>query len=237
MPPDPLDTTLVSVHSITPRVKQFLLRAAGHTFDFAPGQHVSVAFEGADGRQRYRPYSPVNQPGTDTLVLAVKRYPEGVCSTWLHDQTVGASIPVTSPSGTLRLRDPGRDAVFVATGTGLTPLLAMATQHLREGDGHTTLLLGERTQDDLLYRETLDLLSASHASFSVEYVLSGEAWDGRAGYVQDHLPDLVDDASAPHFYVCGVPEMVVATKGLLFDLGAPEDHVFTEGWEEGAIAE
>lgn len=234
---DTLDTTLVSTHSITPRVKQFSLRAEGHTFDFAPGQHVSVAFEDADGQQDYRPYSPVNQPGTDTIVLAVKRYPEGACSTWLHERTVGDTIPVTPPSGNLHLRAPDRDGVFIATGTGLTPLFAMATQQLRAGDGDTTLLFGERTQDDLMYRETLDVLSASHESFRADYVLSDEDWDGRTGYVQDHLPDLVADASTPHFYVCGVPEMVVETTDVLADHGAADDHIFTEGWEEGAIAE
>ena len=71
--PDTLDATLLATHSVTPRVKQFLLRVEGHTFDFTPGQHVSVAFETDDGKQRYRPYSPVSQPGTDTIALAVKR--------------------------------------------------------------------------------------------------------------------------------------------------------------------
>jgi NAD(P)H-flavin reductase len=113
----------------------------------------------------------------------------------------------------------------------------MATQQIRMGDGDTTLLFGERTQDDLMYRETLDVLSASHESFLADYVLSDEEWDGRTGHVQDHLPDLVDDANTPHFYVCGVPEMVVETTDVLSDHGAAEGHIFTEGWEEGAIAE
>jgi len=237
MPLDTLDTTLESVHALTPNVKQFLIRAEGHTFDFAPGQHVNVEFEDADGNARYRPYSPVSQPGTETLSLAIKRYPQGACSTWMHDRTVGDSIAVTPPSGNLQLQDPDRDAVFVATGTGLTPLFAMATQHLRVGEGRTTLLFGERTQESIMYRETLDLLSASHAAFSVEYVLSGEDWHGRTGYVQDHLPDVVDDASTSHFYLCGVPEMVVETKACVSDLGIPEEQVFTEGWEDGAVAE
>ncbi|PSQ72186.1 MAG: phenol hydroxylase, partial [Bacteroidetes bacterium QH_1_64_81] len=57
---DPLDATLVSVHSLTPRVKQFLLRVDGHTFDFTPGQHVSVAADAGDNPPEYRPYSPVS---------------------------------------------------------------------------------------------------------------------------------------------------------------------------------
>lgn len=231
----PLDATLVSVHPVTPRVKQFLLRVEGHTFDFTPGQHVSVAFEEEDGRRRYRPYSPVSQPGTDTLALAVKHYPQGACSTWMHAREIGDTISLTSPSGNLGLRALDRDAVFLATGTGLTPMLSMATQYLRNGEGDATLLFGERTQEDVMFRETLDLYSANHSNFTVGYVLSDEDWPGPTGYVQDHLSEYVDDMHTPHFYVCGVPEMVVDTNTLLRDLGTPEDHIFAEGWEDGAV--
>jgi ferredoxin-NADP reductase len=235
--PDTLDATLLSTYSVTPRVKQFLLRVEGHPFDFTPGQHVSVAFETDDGKERYRPYSPVSQPGTDTIALAVKRYPDGACSTWMHEREVGDTISITSPSGNLGLQSLDRDVFFLSTGTGITPMVSMATQYLRKGRGKATFLFGERTQDDLMFRETLDLYAASHSNFTVEYVLSDEDWQGPTGYVQHNLRDHVDDASTSHFYICGVPEMVVETKGLLFDLGTPEKHIFTEGWEEGAITE
>lgn len=235
MPLDLLDTTLLSTHPLTPRVTQFLLHAEGHRFEFTPGQHVSVAVEDGDGHSDYRPYSPVSQPGTDTIAIAVKRYPDGTASTWMHEQTIGASISLTPPSGNLGLRALDRDAVFLATGTGLTPILSMVSQYLREGEGHATVLFGERTQEDLMYRETLDLLSASHSHLTVGYVLSEENWTGPTGHVQDHLSAYVRDARTAHFYVCGVPEMVVETKEALYDLRAPEDHLFTEGWEEGAV--
>ncbi len=237
MPLDTLNATLISVHPVTPRVKQFLLRVEGHTFDFTPGQHISVAVDTGGERPEYRPYSPVSQPGTDTIALAIKRYPDGTCSTWMHERSVGDTIPITPPSGNLGLQDLDRDVVFLSTGTGITPMLSMTAQYLRAGGGQATFLFGERTQEALMFRETLDLYAASHANFTVGYVLSHEEWSGPTGYVQDHLPDYVDDASTPHFYICGVPEMVVETKGLLSDLGAPDDHIFTEGWEEGAVEE
>lgn len=235
MPLETLDATLTSVQSITPRVKQFLLRVEGHTFDFTPGQHVSIAFDDDEGNRRYRPYSPVNQPGTDTLALAIKRYPEGACSTWMHERTVGDTIPITSPSGNLGLQALDRDVVFLSTGTGITPMIAMATQYLRAGEGHATFLFGERTQEDLMFRETLDLYAASHANFTVGYVLSHEDWAGPTGFVQEHLSDFVENGTGAHYYVCGVPQMVVDTTAVLDEQGVPDDRVFTEGWEEGAV--
>jgi ferredoxin-NADP reductase len=233
----PLDTTLAATYSLTPRVKQLLLRVEGHTFSHARGQHVSVRVETDDGRPVYRPYSPVSGPGTDTLVLAVKRYDDGTCSVWLHEREVGDVVPITDPSGNLRLHSPDRDVAFLATGTGLTPMLAMLPQYLDEGTGRAVLLFGERSEQDLMYRAALDGLAASHARLSVEYVLSDppSGWTGPSGYVQDHLGPALADLDHPHVYACGVPEMVVETTAALREEGIPEDDIFSEGWEEGAV--
>ncbi len=232
-----LDAVVTSIHPLTPRVKQFLLRVEGHTFTYKPGQHLSIAIEDDRGRPIYRPYSPVNRPGTDTVALAVKRYEEGTASVWMHERTLGDPVPLTAPSGNLHLHDLKRDVVFLATGTGITPMLAMLLQYLNEANGQATFLFGERTQDDLMYRETLDRLSASHANLTVEYVLSDEDWPRRTGFVQDHLWDVAGEDASAHFYLCGVPQMVVDTKAVLHEAGVPDEHVFTEGWEQGAVDE
>jgi len=179
----------------------------------------------------------VSGPGTNTLVMAVKRYDGGTCSVWLHRRSVGDTISLMPPSGTLQLRAPTRDAVFLATGTGLTPMLAMLTPYLEAEGGRATLLYGERTQADLMYRATLDRLAATHPSLSVTYVLSDETWDGPTGHVQDHLGPVLARLDQPHAYACGVPQMVVDTNAALQDAGVPADDIFTEGWEEGAVAD
>jgi NAD(P)H-flavin reductase len=112
---------------------------------------------------------------------------------------------------------------------------------LPHGTGRLTLLFGERTEADVMYRATLDAWAASYERFRVRYVLSHpEDGDGagaafRTGVVQDHLADALARLDAPHAYVCGVPAMVVETKAALTDAhGLPEDDVFSEGWEENA---
>ncbi|PQJ33586.1 phenol hydroxylase [Salinibacter sp. 10B] len=233
---DLLSATVAATYSLTPRVRQLVLEVDGHTFTHTPGQHVSVRYESDQDGVVYRPYSPVNGPGTDRLVLAVKQYDGGTCSVWLHERTVGDTISVMPPSGNLHLRDPARDAAFLATGTGLTPMMAMLEQYLAEDSGHAVLLYGERSPADLMYRPTLDRLSASHPNLTVEYVLSDTSWNGRTGYVQDHLDSALGSLDAPHAYICGVPQMVVDTQSALRDAGLPDDHIFSEGWEQGAVS-
>lgn len=229
-----IETTVVGTYALTPRVQQLLLRADDHTFSHDPGQHFNVRME-ADGSPLYRPYSPVSGPGTDTLALAVKRYDSGTCSVWLHERTVGDTVPLMPASGNLHLQDPTRDVLFLATGTGLTPMLSMLSPYLRAEGGQAVLLYGERTQTDLMYRATLDRLAATHPSLTVRYVLSDASWDGLTGHVQDHLGPALNALDQPHAYVCGVPEMVVDTDAALQEAGRPDDAIFTEGWEQGAV--
>ena len=231
-----LDATVAATVPVTPRVRQLLLRVEGHMFDHRPGQHVSVRYEPDGEGPIYRPYSPVSGPGTDTLALAVKRYDDGTCSVWLHEREVGDEVPLMPPSGNLHLRALDRDVAFIATGTGLTPMLAMLAPYLRDGTGEARLLFGERTQADLMYRPLLDRLAASSPRFEVHYVLSGEDWAGPTGYVQDHLT-LLGDLEAPQVYLCGVPEMVVETRSALQAAGVPSEDLFSEGWEDGAVAD
>lgn len=234
-----ITATVRDVHRVTPDVKQFRLVADDHEFDFEPGQHTMVHFEN-DGEEEARPYTAINRPGTDELVLVVKRYEDGNGSVYMHERSRGDEVDVEEVSGSLHVRDFDRDAVFLATGTGITPLYPMFRQYAREGRGDAQLVFGERDREHLILRESLDQLQANHGHLSVEYVLSraDDDWPGRTGHVQDHLADALDvDPADADVYVCGVPEMVVDTTDRLADLGVDEDRIYTEGWEADAADE
>lgn len=235
MASEKLDSTLTSIHQMTPRVKQFVLEIEDHAFSYDPGQHTVIEFE-QDGETVQRPYTPVNLPGTSALALAIKRYEDGTASTWMHDRTVGDKVTISSPGGNLYLRDLDRDVVFLSTGTGITPMIAMLKQYLNEGNGQAAFLYGERTQEDIMYRETLDHLSADYDNLTVLYSLSHEEWGGPTGHVQSHLEEVVDGRfEEPHYYICGIPPMVVDTEDVLREQGVEEERIITEGWESDAV--
>ncbi|WP_225333011.1 ferredoxin--NADP reductase [Halomicrobium urmianum] len=235
-----LPVTVADVHQMTPDVKQFRLVAEDHTFEYEPGQHTHIHFE-QDGEEVERPYTAACLPGTGQIVMAIKRYDDGTASVWMHERTPGDEIEINEVDGDLYVRDLDRDAVFVATGTGITPIYPMLKQYAREGEGNAHLVFGERDEDHLIFRESLDQLNAEHDHVDVDYVLSkaDDDWPGREGHVQDHLPDAlervaIDEAAV---YVCGVPEMVVETEELFVDAGVDEERVYTEGWEADAAGE
>jgi len=198
-----LTATVADVHRITPDVKQFRLVAEEHGFEYEPGGHTMVHFESDGEEEEARPYTAVNLPGgsEDELVLAIGRYEGGNGSVYMHERAPGDEIEVEPVDGDLHLRDPERDAVLLATGTGITPLYPMLEQYAKAGSGAAHLVFGERDREDLTFRESLDRLRAEHGNVTVDYVLSdaGEAWNGRVGHVQDHLPDALDGLDGTEF--------------------------------------
>ncbi|MEZ3118073.1 ferredoxin--NADP reductase [Halobaculum sp. MBLA0147] len=224
------------MYEITPRVKGFRLRVPGREFEFEPGQHTTVRFE-SGGETVVRPYTPTNLPGTDELTLTIRRYEDGLASSYMHTKRPGDVVTLGPIEGNLTLADQDRDIALLASGTGITPLLSILRQYLQEGTGHAHVVFGESREETIIHRETLNELAANHGSLDVTVTLSAPNWEwtGRKGYVQEHLSDLFSEFAERDFYVCGVPPMVVETKETLRDLGAPEERIHSEGWEDDVV--
>lgn len=227
---------VVDVYQLTPTVKGFRLRVPGHEFNFEPGQHTTIRFD-SGGEEVVRPYTPTNLPGSDELALTIKRYDDGLASSYMHTKRPGDVVEIGPLSGELTLADPDRDVAFLGTGTGITPLLSILRQYLRKGTGHAHVVFGEKTESSIIHRGTLNELAADHGNLDVTFTLSDPNWEwtGRVGYVQNHLDDLFDDLSVRDCYVCGVPPMVVQTKARLAELGTPDERIHSEGWEDGVV--
>lgn len=233
-----LEVSINSIRELTPTVKEFEIEADNHNFEYDPGNHIRIRYEGnGDPGGMARPYTPTTLPGTNQLTLAIKQYDGGDASTYMHNREEGDRIFINKPTGGFSLQDLERDVVFIATGTGITPMVAMLRQYIEDGTGKAHLLFGEKDREHLIYRELLDGFADAHGNVSVTYSLTDpdSEWDGLTGRVQDHLEELLADFDEKDFYICGVPTMVVDTKEALLAHQTPADRIFTEGWEEGVV--
>lgn len=224
---------VVDVTEISPDVNQYTLRLEEGVFEGQPGQHTVISTD--DGFRK--PYSVLTLE-EDEAVFMIRDVGNGGVSTYMAEQNVGDTVEVKSNiNGNLTLDDPERPVAFISTGTGITPMIGMLQEYVREGSEDAHFIFGDKNTDQLLYKEMLEQYELVYDVEST-YVLSRESWNGREGYVQEHINDVIEDAhedTERDFYVCGVPPMVVATKEKLRELGVPDERIHSEGWEDNVV--
>ncbi len=246
MPPPPtFRVRLVERRALTPAVAHLAFeRADGAPFAFEAGQWLNLVIPtpgGAEPTLR-RAYSVASAPdGTPRFELAVTRVENGPGSTFLHTAALGTEIDAVGPQGFFtRPLDKATPALFVGTGTGLTPLRSMMHSAARAGSTVPVwLVFGVREEGDILYRTELEALTAAHPTMRVFFTLSraADSWTGRRGYVQTHVRELWEALKAeagadPHVYICGLRDMVDGVRDLLkHELALPRQLVHSERYD------
>jgi ring-1,2-phenylacetyl-CoA epoxidase subunit PaaE len=204
-------------------------------FNFAAGQYVTVR-RMIDGREERRTYSIVTAPGSSALRLGVREQFAGRMSRELATRIKpGDMLEVGTPLGRFRTSiDPARTRSYVAfaAGSGITPVMSLATDILaREPNSRFTLIYGNRSMARTMFLEdTLALKNRYLGRFTVYFVMSREPQqtallNGRidAAKVQELARQIVEISSADEYFICGPGRMVDEVRDAikLLNGGAP----------------
>jgi len=205
-------------------------------YDFEAGQSLTLrrTIDGVEHRRTYSICSPV---GTRPRI-GVREIPDGLFSRWLvRDVKRGDVIEVQTPSGSFRADpDSGGRHLCIAAGSGITPMLSIASSVLANPSSEVTLLYGNRTTLSVMFAEELaDLKNRYQARFDLMHVLSREPRDvelfsGRldAARLRILLTTLVPLASIDHVWLCGPFAMIADARELLAALGVATQKVHFE---------
>jgi ferredoxin-NADP reductase len=194
-------------------------------FGFVPGQWLSLKANKPDGEEITRAYSIASPPDGNRFALCLNRVQDGFMSNFLCDMKEGAEIACQGPFGDFILRPPLRDTLFIATGTGIAPFRSMLEWLLADPSRHEGrqlwLLFGSRYESSIYYHDEFLRLAQAHANFHYFPTLSrgGPEWGGLRGYVQEHVPGVVQGRTDLHAYICGLDKMIKANRELLKGLG------------------
>ena len=215
-------------------------------FDYLPGQHVAVRahHEGKEIRRSYSLCAPV---GNGELHIAVKVEPGGIFSTFANSElAVGDSIDVMTPQGSFTTAvDPDSRAhiAAIAAGSGITPIMALATAVLNGAPNATfTLLYSSRSAESVMFVDELaDLKDRFPARIAIHHVLtreqrvspvhSGRLDEGRLEAIFDRVvhPSTVDE-----WFLCGPVDLVTQVRAQLTARGTSPADIHVELFTTGA---
>lgn len=201
----------------------FATKGGGHLFHFEPGQFVTLRLpvEGVEVMRSYTVSSPPTRPYL--LTITVKRQPGGVVSGWLHDTVrPGTELVVHAPLGGFSTaRHPADKYLFLAAGSGLTPMMSMCRTLIDLGSTADVVLLNSvRTPADVIFRDELRAMAAIGSHLRVETLCStvaeGEPWTGRRGRLDaERLLELAPDVLEREVFACGPAPYMDMVKGAL----------------------
>lgn len=215
-------------------------------YAFLPGQHVALRAR-LDGEELRRSYSLCRPPTRGSISVAIKRDAGGRFSSWAQTGLQpGDEMEVMSPQGsfTSTLADLDRAHVAgIAAGSGITPIMALATAVLAHSDtSRFTLVYANRSSSDVMFLDDLaDLKDRHPARLVVHHVFSREERTAPllSGRLDDErlrgiLSSLLPAATVDEWFLCGPLELVQRCRAALSDAGVSSEHVRYELFTTGS---
>jgi ferredoxin-NADP reductase len=225
---------LLEFHDIAPEVRHFVFEVPEiEQLQFKAGQFVSFK-ETLNGKKMTRPYSIASLPHRNRFELCLNLVHQGIFSPYLFAMKPGDSVEMSAPLGFFTVRDPAKEALFIATGTGIAPFRAMAPDYLAHPNAkQLTLLFGVRHENTIYYRDHFEALAGQHSSFRFWPTLSRaeSSWTGHTGHVQSHLLEAIGDRRDLDVFICGLKAMVDDVRAILKEAGFDRKQIVFEKYD------
>jgi len=201
-----------------------------------------------DGKDLARPYTPItldSQKGYFEMMIKV--YPNGIASNYIFNLKKGDKLEVKGPFAKIQYKSNMKKNIgMIAGGTGVTPMLQVIREILRNPEDKTNvkLVFANIAEEDILLKKELDELQQKHKNFKVFYVLEKppKDWKQGVGYVTSNIikEQLPKPDADNLILVCGPPPMMEVIsgtknmkdysqgelKGMLKSLGYTPDQVY-----------
>ncbi|RXF70916.1 NO-inducible flavohemoprotein [Hansschlegelia zhihuaiae] len=222
-------------------ITSFVLKPAdgGTTLPHRPGQYLTLWLELPDRTPLKRNYTISSAPGDDGYRISVKREPQGVASSWLHDSLQpGGRLKVGAPAGEFVLPEPSeRPVILVSGGVGLTPMVSMLSALAKQGAGQAVHFVHGALSGatHALGTEVRALAEASGGRIRTTFFyekprpqdVKGEAYD-EAGLVTPEWLAKHTPLSDAEYVLCGPRGFLRAFVGGLVSLGVPSSRIHYE---------
>ena len=220
--------TIASVEALTRdsvAVKFAVPEQYQEEFKFRSGQYLTFR-TGITGEELRRSYSICRSENEQILEVGIKRIDQGIFSNYANDNfKAGMTVDVMPPQGVFTLdinADNKKHYLFVAAGSGITPVLAHMTTILEsEPESSVTLIYANKTVNRMMFRERISFLKNKYLDrLNWVKIFSKESSDtdvlnGRvdAKKILDlHRSNIIDLNMVDEVLLCGPEAMIYNVK-------------------------
>lgn len=199
-------------------------------FEFLAGQFVQFCIP-QNEKIVLRSYSLSSTPTDPYLEFCVKFLDGGIASNHLKHMNIGEYLEFQGPRGLFFNKEETQALSFIATGTGLAPIIGIIRDELenKKNIHEVRLLFGVRSEDDIFWFDRLQNLKIQYPNFVYDVTLSQPkadgGWAGLRGRVTEHmLHHLVSHG----FFLCGNAAMVKDVREMLLKNGVEQKQIHFE---------
>lgn len=223
---EPLECVMVIPEA--PDVKTFSFRPpSGATFVYRAGQFITLDLP-VPGGNLQRTFTISSSPVTNAYVtVTVKAQADSIGTRWMLDHLVpGTHIKAYGPSGIFHLpRQPDGKYLFISAGSGVTPMMSMATTLFERGEEPNVCFIQcARRPVELVFRKRLEYMASRVTGLQLHFVVQRsdpfEVWTGYRGtFNQLMLGLMCSDYLERDVYCCGPEGFMTTVREILNSLG------------------
>lgn len=199
---------------------------------YLPVQFVTLALP-TPRETLYRSYSLCGAGNADEpWEITVKRMDQGAVSTYFYQWVQEGTLLYSSlPRGTFTLPahlSPEMVLIFVALGSGITPIMGMLRALAQLPDGERPLVqlhYASRSPEDIIFREELEEMDPYATWLSQRHYLSSE---GNRMTTDAILSRTGSIGAKAYWYMCGPEQLKRELQDELHARGVPANHIYSE---------
>uniref|UniRef100_Q31EZ0 Oxidoreductase with ferredoxin and FAD/NAD-binding domains n=1 Tax=Hydrogenovibrio crunogenus (strain DSM 25203 / XCL-2) TaxID=317025 RepID=Q31EZ0_HYDCU len=197
------------------------------TFKFLEGQFLDVIYNNIR-----RSYSIASTSSQKEITLLIKRFENGKMSDyWFNQAKENDLLRIEGPKGTFFLRDTSGSLVFLATGTGIAPIISILesldTNEDFKQEQDISVYWGNRYPEDFFWQPTFERLKIDFVKVCSK---QHEIWNGETGYVQNVILAKYSDLAGFTVYACGSNDMIRSAKQQFIKAGLSEKQFYSDAF-------
>tara|TARA_R110002072_G_scaffold90500_8_gene202511 strand:- start:16261 stop:17424 length:1164 start_codon:yes stop_codon:yes gene_type:complete len=201
--------------------------------NFQPGQFILLSAE-INGRMLTRTFSISSAPRdfqeTGFIEVTIRAQDKGAMTPWLRDQLhPGDFVYLSEAMGDFCLSSEHHKKVFIAAGSGITPIRSMLNEHRNSAwlkDAHLFFYL--RNHEDIFFIKDLNALQDK--GLNLHMIFTKESGHFSIKQLEDKLNKQNPGHSIKNldYYICGPGTMIDSCTSLIASAGVSRSNIHTE---------